>query len=213
MKKVLRWFIIVVGTLIIFIVAFGFYTHIFRIPFTVGEGEKIEGSIGFFSGHACKPGLKAIGEAIYTTGEGPFSGCSYPLCDCYVCTKCGDGICGKGENYCNCKEDCKEGEGVYVESDEPKITSMGTIGNTLEIGGKIKGNWFFEGQLPVKLLDGKGNLVSKGTAVTKQMTEDWVSFDASFPNTGTRSGTLIFSKDNPSGLPQNDKSVSVPFSF
>ncbi len=24
-----------------------------------------------------------------------------------VCTKCGDGVCGLGENYCNCSQDCK----------------------------------------------------------------------------------------------------------
>jgi eight-cysteine-cluster-containing protein len=27
---------------------------------------------------------------------------------CSVCTKCGDGICGKGENKCNCPEDCEK---------------------------------------------------------------------------------------------------------
>ncbi|MHB8136254.1 MAG: hypothetical protein ACYDH1_18760, partial [Anaerolineaceae bacterium] len=186
MRKVLRWFLIVVVALIIFIVAFGFYTHIFRIPFTVGEGEKIEGSIGFFSGHACRPGLKAIGDAIYTGEGGSLSGCAYPMCDCYVCTKCGDGVCGKGENHCNCSEDCKEGEGVFVESDDPKITSMGTRGNTLEIGGKIKGDWLSEGQLPVKLLDAKGNIVSKGTAIIEPLKNDWMSFESSFPNTEAR---------------------------
>jgi hypothetical protein len=27
----------------------------------------------------------------------------------YVCAKCGDGICGKGENVCNCAQDCAQG--------------------------------------------------------------------------------------------------------
>ena len=26
----------------------------------------------------------------------------------FVCTKCGDGNCGLGENYCNCPKDCEE---------------------------------------------------------------------------------------------------------
>jgi len=34
--------------------------------------------------------------------------CSCPNCPCYVCTACGDGECGVGENHCNCQEDCEE---------------------------------------------------------------------------------------------------------
>ncbi|MBU2635217.1 hypothetical protein KJ841_01935 [Patescibacteria group bacterium] len=33
--------------------------------------------------------------------------CSYPLCNCYICIKCGDNICGNYENKCNCPADCK----------------------------------------------------------------------------------------------------------
>ncbi len=32
--------------------------------------------------------------------------CSCPKCLCYVCVKCGDGICGLGENKCSCPDDC-----------------------------------------------------------------------------------------------------------
>jgi hypothetical protein len=28
----------------------------------------------------------------------------------FVCTKCGDGVCGLEENYCNCPHDCPGGE-------------------------------------------------------------------------------------------------------
>ena len=32
--------------------------------------------------------------------------CIAPSCPCFVCTKCGNGSCGIGENQCNCPEDC-----------------------------------------------------------------------------------------------------------
>jgi len=32
--------------------------------------------------------------------------CISPACPCFVCTKCGNGSCGIGENQCNCPEDC-----------------------------------------------------------------------------------------------------------
>jgi len=33
--------------------------------------------------------------------------CIVNIVPAYVCTECGDGICGPGENICNCEEDCK----------------------------------------------------------------------------------------------------------
>ncbi len=211
-KKTLKRFSI---ALVLIIVIFFSLKLCLKYFHGVGEGEKIEGSstslFSFSIGRECKPGLKAIGDAIYSK-DGV---CGYPLCDCYVCTKCGDGVCGKGENHCNCKEDCKESEGIYVELKGPRLNSFGHRGDTLELGGRIEGNWFFEGRLPVKLFDNKGNLISEGIAVARGewMTDEKVPFDISFPNTNLRSGTLLFSKDNPSGLPQNEQSVSIPFSF
>ena len=32
--------------------------------------------------------------------------CTFPLPCGFICTKCGNGICGAGENLCNCPEDC-----------------------------------------------------------------------------------------------------------
>ena len=34
--------------------------------------------------------------------------CVCPNCFCWVCTMCGDGECGTGENGCNCPDDCEE---------------------------------------------------------------------------------------------------------
>lgn len=55
----------------------------------------------------CKSDLSPIPANSYSD-----LGCMYPLCSSYVCTKCGDGMCGRGENYCNCQADCRKiGEG------------------------------------------------------------------------------------------------------
>ena len=48
----------------------------------------------------CCEGLTLIDQAIYIDG-----GC-IPVGGQGVCTFCGDGICGLGENLCNCPEDC-----------------------------------------------------------------------------------------------------------
>jgi hypothetical protein len=47
------------------------------------------------------------------------------------------------------------------------------------------------------------------------MTSDFVPFKAElkFSKPTTQTGTLILRKDNPSGLPQNDESVSIPVQF
>lgn len=49
----------------------------------------------------CCPGLEPIELADYHNGQ-----CAYLDCICYVCAACGDGICGAGENPCNCEQDC-----------------------------------------------------------------------------------------------------------
>ncbi len=35
-----------------------------------------------------------------------------------ICINCGDGICGEGENYCNCPADCMRGEETATSSEE-----------------------------------------------------------------------------------------------
>jgi len=49
----------------------------------------------------CCPGLVAVADCF---GDGNM--CICPGCPCFVCTECGDGICGLAENPCNCPQDC-----------------------------------------------------------------------------------------------------------
>ncbi|MBN2497333.1 MAG: hypothetical protein JXR96_22270 [Deltaproteobacteria bacterium] len=67
------------------------------------EGESYEEDMAGGEKIPCCPGLVSIREAVYDPKTGA---CSFPRCPCFVCTRCGDGKCGQGENKCNCPKDC-----------------------------------------------------------------------------------------------------------
>ncbi len=87
----------------------------------------------------------------------------------------------------------------------------------LRVKGKAKGTWYFEANLPVVLKDQNGKvLTQKGfQALGDWMTTDYVDFDdvLVFPTPTTEFGNLIISKDNPSGLPENDAEIVIPLRF
>jgi hypothetical protein len=102
---------------------------------------------------------------------------------------------------------------VYVE-----IPLSGTkVTSPLVVSGRARGNWYFEASFPVKLLDGNGNqiAIAPAQAIGNWMTTDYVPFSVTltFPTPATATGTLILQKDNPSGEPQFDDSVSIPVTF
>lgn len=91
-----------------------------------------------------------------------------------------------------------------------------TVVSPLAISGEAPGNWFFEASLPIKLMAADGTEIASHYA---QAMSDWmvpglVPFTSiiEFSTTAT-SGYLIISKDNPSGLPENDDSFQVPVNF
>lgn len=90
------------------------------------------------------------------------------------------------------------------------------VESPLLVKGTAPGTWFFEGTLPVMLLDDKGNVIATGHASVEGgwMTADPVKFSATLTfQTKAKTGFLVVSKDNPSGLPENDKSVKIPVTF
>jgi glucose/arabinose dehydrogenase len=91
------------------------------------------------------------------------------------------------------------------------------LSGNVEIRGETPGTMFFEGDFPVRLEDDAGNVLatSIATAQDEWMTEDFVTFtsEISFTKPETNSGALVFIKDNPSGLPENDKEIRVPVTF
>lgn len=91
------------------------------------------------------------------------------------------------------------------------------ISSPLEIEGQARGTWFFEASFPIVLTDGRGNQIAQAIAQTSQdwMTEDFISFQATlkFSKPETENGFLVFKKDNPSGLTENDDQLRVPVFF
>jgi hypothetical protein len=88
------------------------------------------------------------------------------------------------------------------------------VESPLVIRGRAHGNWFFEAGFPVRLIDGRGEIVAEGiaTALDDWMTEDFVPFEAEleFSLENETAAELVLMRDNPSGLPENEGSVSIP---
>ncbi len=102
-----------------------------------------------------------------------------------------------------------------VVVDAPEAQAV--ISSPVTITGKARGNWFFEAVFPVQIIDGNGKVLGSGQAhaTGDWMTTEYVPFSAqvSFSGAETRNGFLLFKKDNPSGLPENDATIAVPVSF
>lgn len=91
------------------------------------------------------------------------------------------------------------------------------IKSPLTIIGEARGFWYFEASFPVKLLDadGKQLAIKPAQAKGEWMTESFVPFEVSleFEKPSTAGGSLILQKDNPSGLPENDRELRIPVRF
>jgi hypothetical protein len=91
------------------------------------------------------------------------------------------------------------------------------IDSPLTITGSARGNWYFEASFPVKIYDANGQLLGShfATAQGDWMTEDFVPFTSTltFTTPTTATGTLVLEKDNPSGLPEHDNSITIPVRF
>lgn len=91
-----------------------------------------------------------------------------------------------------------------------------TIHSPVTIRGKARG-WYFEGSFPVRILDKSGRVLGSGQAEAQGdwMTSEFVPFAGtiSFSATNDAVGTIVFAKDNPSGLPEHDDSFSFPIAF
>lgn len=110
--------------------------------------------------------------------------------------------------------------GGTVISDMIRVTSPqpnAIVSSPLIITGEARGNWYFEASFPIRLYDANNKLL--GTAVAQAqgewMTTNFVPFRATmkFSTPATATGTLVFEKDNPSGLPQNAMEYRMPVRF
>ena len=81
------------------------------------------------------------------------------------------------------------------------------VKSPLQIEGEARGVWYFEASFPVSLYDASGKLLARGPAQAEGewMTQNFVPFalGLKFDLPTTATGTLVFEKDNPSGLPEH----------
>jgi len=131
---------------------------------------------------------------------------------------------------------CRAGNKTFVEDignelekidliriDSPRPNQI--VESPLAITGQARGNWFFEADFPVLLLNDKGVTIASGVATAKDdpaneggagwMTENFVPFEAKleFLAVAGSRGELVLKKDNPSGLLENDDALRVPVIF
>lgn len=102
-----------------------------------------------------------------------------------------------------------------IQVDNP---SPGAVtGKSFTVTGTARGPWYFEASFPIDVLDGSGSVLTTGiaTAEGEWMTTEFVSFSApvTVPATYIGPATLVLRNDNPSGLPENARSVSFPITI
>lgn len=116
---------------------------------------------------------------------------------------------------------------IDAKADVIQVSSpagMAVISSPLVLRGQARGNWFFEASAPVTLVNWDGLIIAEGiiTADGEWMTTEFVPFSSTLNFTSPykagdpefmKRGTLIFQKDNPSGLPENDDAVEIPVLF
>jgi len=92
-----------------------------------------------------------------------------------------------------------------------------TVASPIAIIGEVPGNWSSEAQFPVRLVGSGGAVVTSTTAhvLGNWQTSELVPFSAQLTFTAALPGTgqVVLAKDNPSGLPINDDSVTIPIKF
>lgn len=108
---------------------------------------------------------------------------------------------------------------TYVNASADKIVIDApkpgeAVGTTFTVVGKARGGWYFEASFPLRVLSSQGSLLKEMPvqADGEWMTSEFVPFSetVTLPPGTKGAATLILHNDNPSGLPENDASVSIP---
>ncbi|MCG2690202.1 hypothetical protein L6252_02905 [Candidatus Parcubacteria bacterium] len=71
------------------------------------EGERISG-VESIAGKVCCADLSLLNDSSNEDLGGCITGFGSVESAKFICTYCGNGVCGLGENKCNCPEDCTE---------------------------------------------------------------------------------------------------------
>lgn len=102
---------------------------------------------------------------------------------------------------------------IVIKTPQPGMV----VTSPLSITGEARGMWYFEASFPIELQDSEGLVLatSVATASGEWMTEEFVPFASSmtWASTTATSGVLVLKRDNPSGMPEHDKSMLIPVRF
>ena len=106
----------------------------------------------------------------------------------------------------------------HVRVDSPRPGDA--VDSPLIVNGTVTGGgWFFEASFPVKVFDADGTVLGTGQAES-QPAGNWTSTgtvvfvaDIALAKSHSATGTVVLSKDDPSGLPANSESLSIPVKF
>lgn len=113
-------------------------------------------------------------------------------------------------------------EPTYVNASADMIrvenpTPGAVTGKSFTVSGEARGNWYFEASFPVEVRGEDGTVLA---TVAAQADGDWMttefvpfSVEVTVPDSYIGEAVLTLRKDNPSGLPENDASVSFPFTI
>jgi Immunoglobulin-like domain of bacterial spore germination len=116
---------------------------------------------------------------------------------------------------------------IDAKADLIKVTSpagMSVVTTPLKLSGEARGGWFFEAVAPVSIVNWDGLIIAEGyvTAQGDWMTSEFVPFTGELAFVSPykdgdpdfmKRGAIIFKKDNPSGLPENDDALEIPILF
>ena len=101
---------------------------------------------------------------------------------------------------------------IVLNSPTPGIT----VGHSFSVTGQARGTWYFEASFPIEVTKPDGSVLvqTHGSAQGDWMTPDFVPFSASV-DVGSYRGlaTLTLKRDNPSGMPSYDASISLPITI
>jgi hypothetical protein len=107
----------------------------------------------------------------------------------------------------------KPEEAIRVNTPQPDQA----VSSPIVISGEARGSWYFEAQFPIRLLDRTGKELGTAiaTAQGEWMTTEFVPFTASlkFTSPVSEEGILVFTKSNPSDLPENADEYRMPVRF
>lgn len=115
-------------------------------------------------------------------------------------------------------------EPTYVNASADNIvisnpTPGSVVGKPITVMGQARGGWFFEASFPIEVRSATGTVIATGIGEpvggASWMTEDFVPFSSTIeiPDSYIGEAVLTLKNDNPSGLPENDRSVSFPITI